>query len=89
MAESSQSPSPLDPFMVTFLAIVDASENGFQPGPETSRLASRMDTQRAFVEALFTSARTRGLIRPMYGRGNKVRWAVSPLGEALMRNQAS
>lgn len=48
-------------------------------------LASRLDIPRAFVDALFTSARTRGLIKPMYGRGNKIRWAVSPVGEAIVR----
>ncbi len=85
MAESPQSSSPLDPFLVKFLAIVESSENGFQPGPESSKLASRMDTQQAFVDALFTSARTRGLIKPMYGRGNKIRWAISPLGQEFLR----
>jgi hypothetical protein len=89
MDQPSQSASPLDPFLVRFLAMVDASETGFQPGPESDALASRLDIPRAFVDALFTSARTRGLIKPMYGRGNKIRWTVSPIGEAFIRSQAS
>ncbi|MEJ7900532.1 MAG: hypothetical protein WKF63_01730 [Thermomicrobiales bacterium] len=89
MAHPSRSPSPLDPFLVQFLAMVDASEAGFLPGPASATLATRMGTQRAFVDALFTSARTRGLIKPLYGRGSKIRWAVSTLGEAFMRDQAS
>ncbi len=88
MAQTSQSPSPLDPFLVQFLAMVDASETGFQPGPESDVLASRLDIPRAFVDALFTSARTRGLIKPMYGRGNKIRWAVSPIGEAIVQGHS-
>ncbi len=87
MAQPSRLPSPLDPYLAQFLAMVDATEAGFQPGPESANLASRMDIPREFVDALFTSARARGLIKPMYGRGNKVRWAVSPVGEALMRGQ--
>ncbi|MBA3378023.1 MAG: hypothetical protein H0T93_04000 [Chloroflexia bacterium] len=89
MVHPPRSPSPLDPFLVQFLAIVDASEDGFQPGPASANLASRMGTQRAFVDALFTSARTRGLIKPMYGRGSKIWWTVSPVGEAFLRDQTS
>jgi len=84
-AEPTHSPSPLDPFLVRFLAVVDAGDTGFQPGPESDELAARLDVPRAFVDALFTSARTRGLLRPKYGRGNKIRWAVSPLGADFLR----
>lgn len=86
MAQPSHSPSPLDPFLARFLALVATSENGFQPGPESDRLARGLEVPRPFVDTLFTSARTRGLIKPMYGRGNKVRWKVSPTGEALIRD---
>lgn len=89
MAEETSSPSPLDPFLVQFLAIIERSESGFQPGPESIRMASRMDLPRPFIDALFTSARIRGLIKPMYGRGNKIRWAVSAVGQEFMRNQVS
>lgn len=86
MAHPPHSPSPLDPFLASFLAIVDASDTGFQPGPESDRIAARLDVPRAFVDTLFTSARTRGLLKPMYGRGAKVRWSVSPNGEELIRD---
>lgn len=89
MAEDAPSPSPLDPYLVRFLAVIERSESGFQPGPESASIASRMDLPRPFIDALFTSARTRGLIKPMYGRGNKIRWAISLIGEEFMRNQGS
>lgn len=84
MSEPSTTTSPLDPFLRQFLALVDAGDLGFQPGPESDVLASRLELPRAFVDALFTSARTRGLLKPMYGRGNKIRWAVSPLGSQFL-----
>lgn len=89
MAETSQSSSPLDRFLVEFLTMVSASDAGFQPGPESATLATRMDTPQAFVDALFTSARTRGLLKPKYGRGNKIRWTVSPAGEAFLLRHVS
>ncbi len=86
MAQTSPSPSPLDPFLARFLALVAASASGFQPGPESDLAAQSLDVPRAFVDSLFTSARTRGLVKPLYGRGNKVRWTVSPVGETLVRD---
>ncbi|MBA2468033.1 MAG: hypothetical protein H0V37_01360 [Chloroflexia bacterium] len=81
MSEHIQPTSPLDPFLVQFLVQVQAGKAGYQPGPEASAVASRLDIPRAFVDALFTSARTRGLLKPLYGRGTKIRWTVSPSGE--------
>lgn len=89
MAQPPRSTSPLDPFLVQFLAHVAKTEKGFQPGPESATVASRMDLPRAFIDALFTSARTRALIKPIYGRGSKIRWTVSPEGEAFLRDHSS
>ncbi len=85
MSEHIQPTSPLDPFLVQFLMQVQAGKAGYQPGPEASAVASRLDIPRAFVDALFTSARTRGLLKPLYGRGAKIRWTISPAGEDLVR----
>ena len=81
--------SPLDPFLVRFLAAVQESGEGYQPGSETGQIARALDFQKAFVDALFTSARTRGLLKPQYGRGNKVRWTVSPAGADLLQRHPS
>lgn len=85
MRNTHQQASPLDPFLARFLAAVGDSPDGFQPGAESRELATRLDLPAPFIEALFTSARTRGLLKPAYGRGGKIRWSLSPTGEALAR----
>jgi hypothetical protein len=79
------SESPLDPFLARFLHEVGASSDGFQPGAESKLMAQRLDVPLAFIDALFTSARTRGLLKPAYGRGSKIRWQLSPAGADLAR----
>jgi hypothetical protein len=69
---------------VRFLGLLQTMEDGYQPGPETRDLAVSLDLPRAFVDALFTSARARGLVKPMYGRGSKIRWATSKSGVSLI-----
>ncbi|HYI24074.1 MAG TPA: hypothetical protein VD767_01575 [Thermomicrobiales bacterium] len=76
--------SPLDPFLTRFLAAVKQREDGVQPGAELRAVAEALDLPAPFVDALFTSARKRGLLKPAYGRGNKVRWNVSTAGEQLI-----
>ncbi len=78
--------SPLDPFMAQFLDLVERADDGFQPGPESKIMAERLDLPVPFVDALFTSARMRGLLKPAYGRGSKIRWRVSPAGAALTQD---
>jgi hypothetical protein len=51
-------------------------------------MARALEQPRAFVDMLFTSARMRGLIKPSYGRGNKVAWVVSPHGLTLISRHA-
>jgi hypothetical protein len=87
MKETSRQSSPLDPFLARFLHAIEHGGAGFQPGPETAAMAEQLDLPRAFVEGLLTSARTRGLVKPMYGRGSKIRWNVSPTGVMLIRSQ--
>jgi hypothetical protein len=74
--------------MGQFLELVSELEEGYLPGPETVSISARLDLPRAFIDALFTSARTRGLVKPGYGRGSKVRWSVSPAGRALIAHVA-
>ena len=85
MSDSSPHSSPLDPFLARFLAAVDSGGDGFQPGAEGRVIASSLDVPPSFVDALFTSARTRGLLKPVYGRSGKVRWNVSASGARLVR----
>lgn len=84
---SSGRTSPLDPFLVRFLAAVETRDQGFYPGVESAELATDLDLPRAFIDGLYTSARTRGLLKPRYGRGSRVRWGVSPSGRNLMELQ--
>lgn len=84
MSDHAPPPSPLDPFLSRFLDAVKGRDEGFQPGPESQELAEQLDLPRPFVDALFTSARMRGLLKPMYGRGSKIRWVLSPAGASLV-----
>ncbi|MGC4191583.1 MAG: hypothetical protein QM589_10525 [Thermomicrobiales bacterium] len=47
-------------------------------------LASDLDVPREFVEALFTSAQRRGLIKPLSAMKGKTTWAITPLGDRLL-----
>jgi len=76
--------SPLDPFLAPFLHEIQVHDNEYQPGLETTEIAASLDVPQAFVNALFTSAQTRGLLKPIYGRGSKIRWSVSPAGRSLI-----
>ncbi len=84
MCERSPVPSPLDPYLARFLRAVKDSDDGFQPGAGSRAIVSALDLPASFVDALYTSARTRGLLRPAYARGGKVRWHVSHSGEELL-----
>jgi hypothetical protein len=85
LSDNSPHSSPLDPFLALFLEVVAKSDDGYQPGAEGRAVASSLDVPPSFVDALFTSARTRGLLKPVYGRGGKVRWNVSATGAELVR----
>jgi hypothetical protein len=85
LSDNAPHSSPLDPFLARFLAAVVNADDGFQPGAEGRDIATSLDVPPSFVDALFTSARTRGLLKPVYGRGGKVRWSVSASGARLIR----
>ncbi len=84
MTEHPPLHSPLDPFLGPFLREIKTRDSGFQPGLESAEVADALDVPRAFVNALFTSAQTRGLLKPIYGRASTVRWALSPTGHDLI-----
>ncbi len=84
MHPSPPSPSPLDEGLQLLLRHVRGLESGFSPGRLSREAAETLDIPEAFVEALFTSARTRGLLKPIpFGRGS-LRWTISATGERFL-----
>lgn len=84
MTSKTPPPSPLDQSLTTFLTAIEAIDKGYLPGPDANTLAAELDVPRAFIDMLFVSARTRGLLKPSYGRGSKIVWHVSPAGLDLI-----
>ncbi|MBA2247518.1 MAG: hypothetical protein H0W23_05270 [Chloroflexia bacterium] len=85
-ASTPASPSPLDASLLRLLTVIRTLDEGFTPGPLTADVARALDVPEAFVDALFVSARTRGLLKPNYlGRG-RLRWAVSATGDRFVEN---
>jgi len=85
-----QKPSPLDAFLRRFLRAVAAQERGFSPIGDAATTAAEMGCEPAFVDALFTSARARGLIEPLWGRGVRARnrWRLSARGDQWIADQS-
>src|SRR5687767_15822315 len=79
---NAQPTSPLDDFLAQFLRCLNQLPNGFSPIADAPRVATDCALVPAFVETLFVSARTRGLIEPFRVRGAKgrYRWQVSRRG---------
>ncbi len=77
-------PSSLDPFLGEFLRRVIDLTDGYAPLSHGRAIAEALDWPPAFVDALFTSARTRGLLEPFRARGTRGRnrWRVSARGRA-------
>jgi hypothetical protein len=77
-----QPPSPLDPFLARFLGCLGALPEGYSPIADAAQVAADCDIVPAFVEALFVSARTRGLVEPFRAKGarGRYRWHVSARG---------
>jgi hypothetical protein len=75
-------PSPLDPFLRTFLVWIAGQNGGLNPTGGLKAIAEEFEWQPSFVEVLFTAARSRGLVQPVPTRGNrsKTTWQVSPRG---------
>ena len=74
--------SPLDPYLESFLREVRGLAEGYAPGTHGRKVAEALDYPPAFAEALFTSARARGLLEPYRARGTRgrSRWRVSARG---------
>lgn len=81
--------SPLDEELRLFLRHVRQIQSGFSPGRQSREVASKLDVPDAFVEALFTSARTRGLLKPIPGNRGRLRWTVSATGERFLEGASS
>ncbi len=81
-----QHASPLDAFLIQFLRHVGELDTGYSPTSHTRAIAERCGFLPPFVEALFTSARARGLIEPFrspHARG-RTRWRLSARGRTLL-----
>lgn len=81
--------SPLDEQLRRFLNHVRELDAGFSPGRQSRDVASRLDIPEAFVEALFISARARGLLKPIPFNRGRLRWSVSATGERFLQGASS
>ncbi|MDP9365001.1 MAG: hypothetical protein M3Q10_12380 [Chloroflexota bacterium] len=79
-------PSPLDPFIVPFLRELAVLEDGYAPAAHGPKIAATLDWPPAFCEAVFASARGRGMVEPYRTRGarGRARWRVSSRGSVWL-----
>lgn len=89
MTPSPASTSPLDEGLRRFLSLVRDLPSGFVPGQQSSDVAASLDVPEAFVEALFTSARTRGLVKPNPLNRSRLRWTVSATGDRFLEQSGA
>ncbi len=77
-----QSPSPLDPHIRCFLQHLETLPAGFAPTTDLGAAGVACSVPEPFIDALFTSAKMRGLIEPFQPRGarGRYRWRVSSRG---------
>ncbi|MDP9355870.1 MAG: hypothetical protein M3R02_11445 [Chloroflexota bacterium] len=81
-----QPASPLDPFLIQFLRHVADLDTGYSPASHARAIAESAGLLPPFVDALFTSARARGLLEPFRSpraRG-RTRWRLTSRGRALL-----
>lgn len=78
--------SPFDPYLFAFLDYLQHHASTFSPTSPRSvaRAAEAMELQPALIEALFTSARGRGMVRPARAPGGRARWEVSRKGREFL-----
>lgn len=83
--------SPLDPFLGSFLRELSELADGYSPTSHGGPVAARLDWAPAFVEAMFTSARARGLLEPYRAKGarGRARWRVSERGRTWLMTRSS
>jgi hypothetical protein len=86
-----QTASPLDGYLVGFLDCLAALPDGFSPAGDAAAVAQRVDVLPEFVDALFVSARTRGLIEPFRSKNSRgrYRWQVSNRGRAWLAGRTA
>lgn len=84
-------PSPFDPYLRRFLDYVRHHSSTFSPSSARSleQTAEAIGVDPAFVEALFASAHSRGLLRPARAARGRTRWTVSRKGEQFLAAYAS
>jgi hypothetical protein len=82
-------PSPLDSIMGLFLEYVLSQSNGFAPGIQSKSAAEAIDVSDALIDALFISARTRGLIAPDFNARGRTRWIVSNKGLRFLERHSA
>ncbi len=86
-----QPASPLDAFLARFLRHLADLGTGYSPASHARAAADATELPPPFLEALFTSARARGLIEPFrspHARG-RTRWRLSPRGRAFLAIKAA
>jgi hypothetical protein len=83
-------PSPLDPFLVAFLARIAREEHGIGPNTELAAVATELGWEPAFAHGLLTSARRRGYIVAHYPRGARGsnRWRITSAGAAFVASRS-
>jgi hypothetical protein len=90
MNKPEQAPSsPLDAMMYRFLGYVQSLPNGFMTGAQFVEAAAEIDLPDAMIEALFTSASTRGLIGPDFNARGRTRWILSARGKAFLKQHSA
>ncbi|HET8524820.1 MAG TPA: hypothetical protein VFL82_16435 [Thermomicrobiales bacterium] len=84
MSTTAPVASPFDPYLYRMLAWGSQQPNGFSHPAIISAMVDEAGWQAEFSEAVFTSARARGLIGPHYGTRSRGRvyWEVSRKGRA-------
>jgi hypothetical protein len=78
--------SPFDPYLYRMLSWAVQQPSGFSHPAIIRAMADEAGWQAPFAEAVFTSARVRGLIGPHYGTRSRGRvyWQVSRKGGAWL-----
>ena len=84
-------PSPLDPFLATFLRWIEERPGGCAPAGQGPTVGIALGWQPAFGEAIFVSARVRGLIEagPPPGRRDEKPLATDRAGTLLADRSGS
>lgn len=85
-ARSHPPGSPLDPFLNDFLRVIDDLAGGYAPTAHQRAVTSTLDWPNEFADAIFTSARARGMVETVRGPGTRgrSRWRLSARGRVWL-----